>query len=50
MEALVRLEPAYIVLDTYSGRPEDLPDTEVAQRTLDVLVDRVLDLNGATLR
>jgi probable F420-dependent oxidoreductase len=50
MEALARLEPAYVVLDTYSGRPEDLPDNEIAQRTLDVLIGRVLDLNSGSLR
>jgi probable F420-dependent oxidoreductase len=37
MDALARLEPTYVVLDTYSGRPEDLPDTEIAQRTLDAI-------------
>ena len=50
MEALARLEPAYVVLDTYSGRPEDLSKTEAVQRTLDVLVERVLDLSHGSLR
>jgi hypothetical protein len=50
MDALARLEPEYVVLDTYSGRPQDLPNTEVAQRTLDVLLERVLDLSRGSLR
>jgi len=50
MDALARLDPAYVVLDTYSGRTEDLPDTEIAQRTLDVLLERVLNLSRGTVR
>jgi probable F420-dependent oxidoreductase len=50
MEALARLEPAYVVLDTYSGRPDDLANTDAVQRTLDVWVERVLDLRRGSLR
>ena len=50
MEALARLEPAYVVLDTYSGRPEDLANAEAEQQTLDLLVERVLDVGGGRLR
>jgi alkanesulfonate monooxygenase SsuD/methylene tetrahydromethanopterin reductase-like flavin-dependent oxidoreductase (luciferase family) len=50
MEALAQLDPAYVVLDTYSGQPEDLPDTEISERTLDVLLQNVLDLSRGSLR
>jgi alkanesulfonate monooxygenase SsuD/methylene tetrahydromethanopterin reductase-like flavin-dependent oxidoreductase (luciferase family) len=45
-----RLEPGYVVIDTYSGRPEDLSNTEAVQRTLDVLVEGVLDLSRGAFR
>ena len=45
MEVLARLEPAYVVIATYSGRTADLSNTEAIQRTLDVLVEGVLDLS-----
>jgi len=50
MEALGRLHPAYVVLDTYAGSPEELPDNEAARRTLDVMLEHVLDLSRGTLR
>jgi len=50
MEALARLEPEYVVLDTYSGHPADLLNAEPAQRTLDVFVEKVVDLTRGSLR
>ena len=49
-DALASLNAEYVVLDTYHGRPEELTDTSSAQRTLEVLVDRVIDAPGQTLR
>jgi alkanesulfonate monooxygenase SsuD/methylene tetrahydromethanopterin reductase-like flavin-dependent oxidoreductase (luciferase family) len=50
MEALARLEPVYVVLDTYTGQPDDLSRTDLVQRTLDVFVEKVLDLSRGRLR
>ena len=50
MEALGRLEPAYVVLDTYSGRPDDLGNTEAVRRTLTALLEAVLDLGRGSIR
>jgi probable F420-dependent oxidoreductase len=50
MDLLARLEPAYVVLDTYTGQPADLTRSDESRRTLDVLLDRVLDLPHESLR
>jgi probable F420-dependent oxidoreductase len=50
MDLLARLEPTYVVLDTYSGQPDELTSTEVPHHTLDVLLDRVFDLRRGSLR
>jgi alkanesulfonate monooxygenase SsuD/methylene tetrahydromethanopterin reductase-like flavin-dependent oxidoreductase (luciferase family) len=50
MDQLAALEPAYVVLDTYSGNLADLANSDAAQRTLDVLLEHVIDLEHGTLR
>ena len=50
MDALASLEPGYVVLDTYSGNPDDLIGTERAENALDVLLERVFDVQRQALR
>jgi probable F420-dependent oxidoreductase len=50
MDALASLAPAYVVLDTYTGDPADLTNIDDSQRTLDVLLERVFDVQRESLR
>jgi probable F420-dependent oxidoreductase len=50
LDQLAVLEPAYVVLDTYSGQPEDLSNTDAAKRTLDAMLEHVIDVRRGTLR
>jgi probable F420-dependent oxidoreductase len=50
VDALARLEPAYVVLDTYTGDPDDLSSNKEAERTLEVLLHQVIDVRRETLR
>jgi alkanesulfonate monooxygenase SsuD/methylene tetrahydromethanopterin reductase-like flavin-dependent oxidoreductase (luciferase family) len=50
MDQLAALEPAYVVLDTYTGQPDDLANSDTAQRTLNALLEHVIDLPRGTLR
>jgi alkanesulfonate monooxygenase SsuD/methylene tetrahydromethanopterin reductase-like flavin-dependent oxidoreductase (luciferase family) len=47
---LGRLGATYVVLDTYHGQPEELTRPSEAQKTLDLLVERVIDPPNQTLR
>jgi alkanesulfonate monooxygenase SsuD/methylene tetrahydromethanopterin reductase-like flavin-dependent oxidoreductase (luciferase family) len=47
---LARLGATYVVLDTYHGQPEELTRPAEAQRTLDLLVERVIDPPNQALR
>ncbi|HYY73059.1 MAG TPA: TIGR03619 family F420-dependent LLM class oxidoreductase [Candidatus Bathyarchaeia archaeon] len=40
----------YVLLDTYKGKPESMPDPDVALRTLGVLSREILDLQKQSLR
>jgi alkanesulfonate monooxygenase SsuD/methylene tetrahydromethanopterin reductase-like flavin-dependent oxidoreductase (luciferase family) len=50
MDQLASLDPAYVVLDTYTGEPQDLPNDDATQRTLDAMLEQVIDLSRGTLR
>lgn len=50
LDQLAALEPAYVILDTYSGRPEDLANADGARRTLDALLEHLIDTDRGTLR
>jgi hypothetical protein len=47
---LARLGATYVVLDTYQGQPDELTRPAEAQRTLDLLVEHVIDPHNQTLR
>jgi alkanesulfonate monooxygenase SsuD/methylene tetrahydromethanopterin reductase-like flavin-dependent oxidoreductase (luciferase family) len=47
---LQSLGATYVVLDTYHGQPEELTHPDEARRTLDLLVDQVIDPANQTLR
>jgi probable F420-dependent oxidoreductase len=50
LDRLGALGAEYVVLDTYHGDPAELTDTAVAQYTLEMLVEHVIDAAGQTLR
>jgi probable F420-dependent oxidoreductase len=50
MDALAALEPTHVVLDTYGGQPAELANAAAAERTLEVMLEHVVDLSRGTLR
>jgi hypothetical protein len=50
LEELQSIEAEYVLLDTYKGKPDSMPDPEVILRNLGVLSREVLDLQKQSLR
>jgi hypothetical protein len=49
-QELQSLGAEYVLLDTYKGKPESMPDPDVTLRALGVLSREILDLTKESLR